>query len=108
MFTFLRNLLKNKNVDIVSPYKEVTKAKTNPFPISTAIQVTETGAIIRLQDLSDHNAARLLKVKDAKPENVKQLKLILKYGGDGTYGFNPYELIRIMIDDTVCQYLTGT
>ena len=90
-YKLLRNLLKKKNADILPSYEEVSNAKTNCYPPSTAIQITETGATIRLQGLLDHIAARLLKMKDVKPENVKHLKLISKYGGDSTFGINPYK-----------------
>ena len=60
-YKLLRNLLKKKNADILPSYEEVSNAKTNCYPPSTAIQITETGATIRLQGLLDHTAARLLK-----------------------------------------------
>lgn len=94
-YQLIRLQAKSKNADIFVPYFNLEEAKKECYPPAEAITITEKSARIKLQDLLDHTASRLLQVFDVKEsiltENVKSLTLVLKYGCDGASDQSKYK-----------------
>lgn len=91
-YCLLRELLQKKNVNVLPAYKRITDAKSKCYPVSSAIEITETKASIKLQELLNHTTTILLSTEEVKPPlDAKKLKMVSKYGGDGTSGFNNYK-----------------
>lgn len=73
-------------------YYKVHEIKTTCYPPSSAIEITDTSAkIVRLQDLLDHTAARILKIDSVYRNGLKNLLLYSKWGCDGSSGQSQYK-----------------
>lgn len=62
-YELLRKRLKEKKVNILPPYKRITSAKKHCYPPNSAVEITDKGASLKLQDLLDHTANRILKIE---------------------------------------------
>lgn len=94
-YQLLRNALLSKNDKVLPSYKRVNKAKKKCFPSDT-ISVTNTSAEIAVQALLDHTTARILEtqvdvIERFSEEQLSNLKLICKWGGDGSSGHSQYK-----------------
>lgn len=82
----IRSQIKQRNADILVPYKQLSFAKQQCYPAEAAFSITETGAKIKLQALLDHTASRILQVQnvsvDFQKEQSVSLRLITKWGCD--------------------------
>lgn len=94
-YKLLKKRFKEKNADILPSYKNITTAKLQCYPQSSDIQVNENGATIKLQGLLDHTAKRIFDIEEVHSnhdiKDIKNFKLKVKYGCDGTSGLNPYK-----------------
>lgn len=87
----IRSQIKQRNADILVPYKQLSFAKKQCYPAEAAFSITETGVKIKLQALLDHIASRILQVQNVVPVNFEKeqsvsLTLITKWGCDGADG----------------------
>ena len=82
-----RQALKNEGHDVFPPYHKVMQAKLKCYPKD--INITESSASIKVQDLLDHTATRLLESKSedeiSKIEG-ESLSLFTKWGCDVASG----------------------
>lgn len=100
-YSILRSSLKNHNVNILPGYKKVTSAKKEAVPSN--IKVTEVSVEVKLQDLMDHTAKRLIQ---SLPEEEAvllpdRLTLINKWGCDGSSGQSAYKQTISTNDATI-------
>lgn len=85
----IRNLQKKVNTKFLPSYEHVLKAKTRCYP--DKITCTEISAEVPLQSILDHTALRILTLQEEviqslSPEIVRNQKLIIKWGCDGSSG----------------------
>lgn len=90
----IRRSLRNKKVAIYPSYAKVVAAKNRCYP--SDITVTETLAEVKLQSLIDHTCDRILKlqtdvINSLRSEESKNLRLICKWGCDGSSGHSEYK-----------------
>ena len=94
-YEIIRLQAKEKNADIYVPYSNLMDAKKRCYPPDSAMTITDKGATIKLQPLLDHIVNRLLLIPEIKTcileENIKSLKLSLKYGCDGASDQSTYK-----------------
>lgn len=88
--------IKQRNADILVPYKHLSFAKKQCYPAEAAFSITETGVKIKLQALLDHTASRILQVQNVVPVNFEKeqsmsLTLITKWGCDGASDQQQYK-----------------
>lgn len=93
-YTELRKRTNEKNCGIFPSYRDIVSAKKDCLPSPTAVSVTSSSAELKLQDLLEHTAERLLKTFDA--DYLKKFKncsmtLISKWGCDGSSGQKQYK-----------------
>ena len=85
------------NAKIYPSYHNVLKAKKRCYPSDDAMNIAESKAEVKLQNLLDHTASR---ITDVARENIgklteefaKHLQLICKWGFDGTSGQSNYKM----------------
>jgi len=87
-YEIIRSQTKQRNADILIPYKQLSFAKKQCYPAESAFNITETGVKIKLQNLLDHTASRILQIQNVVPVNFEKeqsvsLRLITKWGCDG-------------------------
>lgn len=83
-YKFLRTSLIRRNIDVLASYDILLQAKKRCYPPSSSIEITDTGAKIKLQDLLDHTIARILKIENVFNPTKRHLKLLTKWGWDGS------------------------
>lgn len=100
-YAILRSSLKKHNVDVMPGYKKIASAKKEAVPPNTII--TEISAELKLQDLMDHTARRLLEsLPDGEVELLPEnLTLLNKWGCDGSSGQSAYKQIINTDDETI-------
>lgn len=95
-YNLIRAGAKAHNADIYPAYNVIKQAKGACYPDKESLSVSETVAEVKLQSLVDHTAKRLLVVQE---DVLKQeacdlshdLKLIYKWGCDGSSGHSTYK-----------------
>lgn len=94
-YNTIRQSAKDEGSDLFPPYYLVQKAKEQCYPPEDAILVTDTTAEVNLQDLVDLTAKRLCESQSEKIEDgkYKQLRLIYKWGCDGSSAQSKYKQI---------------
>lgn len=100
-YSILRSSLKTHNVNILPGYKKVTSGKKDAVPSN--VKVTEVSAEVKLQDLMDHTAKRLIQSL-TEEETVllpDRLTLINKWGCDGSSGQSAYKQTILTNDTTI-------
>lgn len=90
----LRISLKKKKFNAYPSYEKLSAAKKRCYP--SDITVNETLAEVKLQSLLDHTCDRILKVQEEvinslPSEVLTNLKLICKWGCDGSSGHSEYK-----------------
>lgn len=90
-YKILRNSLRNHNVDILPSYNSITISKKEAVPPNC--EVTEVSARVKLQDIMDHTARRLLEAKTREQIAAlpRYLTLQSKWGCDGSSGQSAYK-----------------
>lgn len=85
-YTILRNSLKTKNVDILPSYSGITSAKKETVPLSC--EITDVLAKVKLQDMLNHTAQRIITTKSMEELDLlpRDLTLLTKWGCDGSSG----------------------
>lgn len=86
-------------------YKIIQQAKKLCYPDKDAITITSTSAEVKLQQLVDHTAERLISVQmdvmeALKSEQLTDLYLISKWGCDGSSGQSQYKQKFEQTDDS--------
>lgn len=94
-YQLLRNALLSKNDKVLPSYKRLNTAKKKCFP-GDKFSVTNTSAEITLQALLDHTTQRILEtqidiIERFSEEKLGNLKLICKWGCDGSSGHSIYK-----------------
>lgn len=89
-----RALVKNHNADIFPTYQTVLEAKEKCYP--EGIVATETVGEIKLQELLNHTASRIIEYQEevieaVNPEKLEHVTLYCKCGMDGCSGFSPHQ-----------------
>ena len=85
----IRNSAKAKGADIYPAYNKLREEKKLCYPENVTIR--EMSAVVPLQDLVNHTAARLLLALDNPFQKSQELTLICKYGMDGATGQSLYK-----------------
>lgn len=85
-YRLLRESLINKNFDTLPSYNMLTNAKKLCYPPPSTIKITDTGVKVNLQDLLDHTTARISKIENVYNPKRDNLKLLTKWGCDGSSG----------------------
>lgn len=93
-YEVVRMTAKTHNTPIYPCYPKVLEAKTRCYPSN--ISVNETIAEVKLQPLLDHTCTRILRVQNdvidmLDQTDVRHLKLILKWGMDGSSDQSEYK-----------------
>jgi len=112
-YTIMRKTAMNAGHQLYPPYSQVQLAKQDTRPSLSAINVTETKAEVRLQDLLAHTSNRVVKlcqegiVSYMDTENFQHtdVVLLLSWGMDGSSGQAKYKqrasLPSNMVDSTL-------
>lgn len=87
----LRSILASENIFCLPSYQKLLNAKKTCYPPETDITVTESYARIRLQSLLDLTTNRILKIIQHSSTDKKSLKLISKWGFDGSSSQSNYK-----------------
>lgn len=92
----LRNISLENHCSLYPPYRVISEAKNECYPSKTDIIITESSAEVKLQALLNHTVTRILLtqgdvIKSLTPDNVNDLKLICKWGCDGSSGQSVYK-----------------
>lgn len=92
----IRSGCKSANSKVYPPYYVIQKAKEECYPPKNSIKVTETCGAVKLQDLLNHTAERILITQSdvllkLDTDNLKHMKLICKWGCDGTSGQSTFK-----------------
>lgn len=90
----LRKRTNQKNCAIFPGYKEIISTKKDCLPPQESIYVTENSAEVKLQNILNHTAERLLKTlneRSIKNLGNCSLTLISKWGCDGSSGQKQYK-----------------
>jgi hypothetical protein len=89
-YLLLRSVAKNHQADIFPSYETVLEAKNKAYPSPESVKVTGTSAEVKLQNLLDLNASRIVEVLEAKGEldslQQSELEMSHKWGCDGSDG----------------------
>ena len=90
----IRNLQKKVDTKFLPSYERVLEAKARCYP--DKMICTEISAEVPLQSILDHTALRILTlqedvIKTLSPEIVRNQKLIIKWGCDGSSGQSEYK-----------------
>ncbi|CAG9781933.1 unnamed protein product [Diatraea saccharalis] len=93
-YGFLRASLINKNFNILPSYNILTNAKKLCYPPPSSNQIVK----VNLQDLLDHTSARILKIENIYNPTRKSLKLLTKWGCDGSSGQSEYK--QVLTDES--------
>ena len=100
----IRRTLNQKGINVLPTYKRIAEVKTRCYP---KIEVSETSTTIKLQDLLDHTAKRILKIENVKNNVLKKqrtvFELISKYGCDGSSGLTQYKQSFTDCDNLNCN-----
>lgn len=94
---------KKRNANIYPPYSKVLEAKKRCYPSDDFITVTDTEIDVKLQQLLDITAARIIEANESKlanftDEELLNIEMIVKYGMDGSTG-NPQYHQKFENDD---------
>lgn len=92
-YAFIRLKLIEKNSDMLPSYKILNNAKSMCYPPSSSIEVTDTSAKVKLQDLLDHTIGRILMIGGVYRPSQRRLKLFSKWGCDGSSGQSEYKQV---------------
>lgn len=89
-----RHGAKQLNADIYPSYHNILTAKKRCYPKN--VLVTQDCAEVKLQDLLDHTAVRLIQVQEpvlsmTEEKHLKSLMLLSKWGFDGSSGQSQYK-----------------
>ena len=114
----LRHSARQKGCQLYPPYKAVAKAKSACLPPAAALTVKPERASSSLQKILDHTAGRLLQLQEEVVEQLSardadraeqqqqqqqrqrpQLKMISKWGMDGSSGHSQYKQAGVSRDD---------
>lgn len=89
----IRSTLFHNSVTVLPSYYKLLKSKQNCYPPKQDITVTEQSAKIKLQALLDLTAKRILNIENVPfdPSNRSDLKLISKWGFDGSSSQSNYK-----------------
>ena len=96
-YTSLRQLTKDKGIDIYPSYEAIKKAKGECYPEENGIIIKDTSAEIKLQSLLDCTATRLVKLQEdvLSVSNSEMLlenvEILYKWGFDGSSGQRQYK-----------------
>lgn len=90
----IRKSLRQKKYIVYPSYEKVAAAKKLCYP--SDIKVNETSAEVKLQSLLNHTCSRILKLQadvitSLKPEVTVNLRLLCKWGCDGSSGHSEYK-----------------
>lgn len=90
-YKILRTSLRKHNIDVLPSYNTITATKKEAVPENS--EVTEISAVVKLQDMMDHTARRLLKSKTEEQIIAlpRSLTLQSKWGCDGSSGQGAYK-----------------
>ncbi|XP_049871228.1 uncharacterized protein LOC126370435 [Pectinophora gossypiella] len=89
-YLVLRKLLLDEGSTSLPSYQKLLEAKKRCYPSEEHVEVTETGARIRLQGLLDHTIKRIM--QDMGPIRASsELKLTWKWGLDGSSSQSQYK-----------------
>lgn len=94
-YMIVRDLARASNSNVFPSYfPTVIEAKKRCYPEN--ITINETSAEVELQSLLNHTANRILKVSNdiieiLNPEMLRDVRLILKWGFDGSSGHSEYK-----------------
>ncbi|XP_028146043.1 uncharacterized protein LOC126891809 [Diabrotica virgifera virgifera] len=91
-----RRIAKEHFADIYPSYHKLREAKLRCYPRKEGQTVSESCAEILLQDLLDHTVKRIVELqkpvlRSLSTELLKNLKLLLKWGCDGSTGHSQYK-----------------
>ena len=100
-YAILKRSLKSHNVNILLGYKKITAAKKEAVPNN--FNATDVSAEVKLKDLMDHTAKRLIKsLPEAQAELLPHKRtLINKWGCDGSSGQSSYKQTIATNDTTI-------
>lgn len=98
-YQILRTQSKNKGADIYPSYKKIQDEKKLCYPSSSAIEVSESKAEVKLQALLDHTTQRISKIIEDVSEKtdgniVKFCTLLSKWGLDGSGSQSTYKQVK--------------
>lgn len=92
----LRQTSLQQNCRLYPSYKKLLEAKNFCYPPRSAIKISENCAEVKLQQLLNHTAERIIKTQKTvvdilNTEDLQNLKLFLKWGCDGSSGQSEYK-----------------
>jgi hypothetical protein len=91
-YLYLRNVTDERNCPLFPPYYKIQEMKKRCYPPASSIEITNTYAkILKVQDLLDHTAARILSIDAVYQNGQKHLLLYSKWGCDGSSGQSQYK-----------------
>lgn len=108
----LRLIAKEHNADIFPSYEKLLKAKQECYPEKESFIIGESIGEIKLQNLLDHTAKRIVKLKQSDivsiPSDITTFELISKWGFDGSSSHSNYKqkFQNSELDDN-CMFLTS-
>lgn len=95
-YLLVRSVVKEHHADVFPSYDAVLEAKQKAYPSPDSVKVSGTSAEVRLQDLLNHNASRIVEVLDSKgllnDLAETDLELAHKWGCDGSGGHPQHKL----------------
>lgn len=91
----IRNMLRTLNINVLPSYQKIVAAKKKCYPSKEGIIITESSAEVKLQNLLDHTASRIIDSQEDvlnrfNNEELSSLILISKWGFDGSTGHSEY------------------
>jgi hypothetical protein len=94
-YLLIRVEAKARNAPIYPSWHHILEAKQKCYPNLGSIQITESSAEVRLQDLLDLTTRRIFSLQDelvtSLPEGSKNFKMLCKWGCDGSSGQSSYK-----------------
>lgn len=94
-YLLIRQSMKEHNCNLYPPYYKVLQAKIRCYPPRSDITITEISAEVKLQALLNHTTERILLVQNNVIKSLKKtvihMKLICKWGCDGSSGQSEYK-----------------
>ena len=106
---FIDAKLKKRSYEIIRspvtntypPYKHVATAKSKCYPPEDSFVVSDFECRVHLQDLLNHTVSRLVNelqdpLNELAQHGHNHYTLILKWGCDGSSGYNEYNTLMLM------------
>ena len=93
-YKVLRNFFIKKNINILGSYHNILEFKKNFIPFS--LKISENTAIMPVADVLKNSLSSLVDFNSI--ENSTEIKIFLKYGGDGMTDGSDYKIHRLESD----------